>query len=291
MHPDPRQQAPPALDLQGVGRDFGRLRALDGIHLRVAAGERVALVGPSGAGKSTLLGLCNGTLHPSRGQRLILGEDPQALGPNALRALQRQVGSVHQRLDLVPNLSVAQNVLAGRLGRWSALFSLYSLVRPKDRDLRIAHAALQRVGIPEKLFARTEQLSTGQQQRVALARVLVQQPRLLLADEPTASVDPERGRDIMRLMTELSHDQGITLVVSLHTLDFAQQHFDRIVGLREGRLAFDAPSKEVSETMLEALYRLDEGNADESPLGNASADATSNATATATGDAPPGGVP
>lgn len=254
----------PVLEFSGAGLDFGSLTALADIDLRVETGQRVALVGPSGAGKSSLLGLAGGRLLPTRGRVCLLGADSASLGPRALARLQRRVGTVHQQLDIVGPLRVVHNVNAGHLGRWPVWKALVSLVSPRDTDLALE--ALERVGIPDKLWARAEQLSAGQQQRVAIARVLVQDPDLILADEPTASLDPERARDIMQLLEDLSRETGKTLVASLHSVEQARRHFDRVVGLRGGRLVFDTAAAALTARQLEDLYRLD-GRRGDAPSG------------------------
>ncbi len=241
-------------ELYDVHVQYGTFPALFGINLKIAAGERVALVGPSGAGKSTLLSLLNGSLFPSQGEVLAFGKALSHLSPRALRQIQRQIGTVYQQLHLVDNLQVIHNVNAGHLGHWSFTKAVLSLIWPQERQTAVK--ALAKVGIADKVYERTDKLSVGQQQRVAIARVLVQQPRAILADEPVASLDPERGRKILVLLRKLSQSTGKTLVTSLHTADFARDHFQRIVGLREGRLVFDVPTTAVTDDMLKALYRI-----------------------------------
>lgn len=241
--------------LTDISKHFGTLAALTGITLQIDAGERVALVGPSGAGKSTLLGLLNGTVQPSTGEIQVLGQPVARLRPNALRAVQRQVGTIYQQFHLVDNLLVVHNVNAGHLGRWSLGKALLSLFWPLD--VTRAHHALDQVGIPDKLYERTGQLSGGQQQRVALARVLVQDPVAILADEPISSIDPERSREIMNLLRDLSLQQRKTLVASLHDVDFALSHFERVIGLRQGQILFDLPADEVTSGLIESLYRIE----------------------------------
>ncbi|WP_017326622.1 phosphonate ABC transporter ATP-binding protein [Synechococcus sp. PCC 7336] len=248
---------PPICQLQNVNQRFGNVEALTGVSLRIAAGERVALIGPSGAGKSTLLGLLNGTVFPTTGTVTVLGRDLAQLGPQQLRQVQRSIGTVYQQFHLVGNLRAIHNVNAGHLGRWPGWKSLWSLIWPQE--VETAKLALERVGISEKLYERTDRLSGGQQQRLALARVLVQQPKLILADEPIASLDPERSREIVDLLRQLCVESGITLVTSLHAVEFARSHCDRIVGLRRGRIAFDCLAAEVSSQMLQDLYRLEGG--------------------------------
>ncbi|MFN2505273.1 MAG: phosphonate ABC transporter ATP-binding protein [Acidimicrobiales bacterium] len=241
--------------LRGVAVRFGALVALEGVDLDIRAGERVAVVGPSGAGKSTLLGVLNGTVQPSEGRVEALGQELSGLRPRQLRSVQRRIGAIHQQFDLVDSLRVVHNVNAGRLGEWSLARAAWSLLSPREVDR--VEAALARVGISEKLYERTNRLSGGQQQRVALARVLVQDPVAILADEPISSLDPARGREVMNLLRDLAVELGRTLVVSVHAFEYALSHFDRVVGLRSGRVLFDAPAAEVDAAMAEELYRID----------------------------------
>lgn len=248
----------PVFELRGVSKVFGHFHALRDIDLTIAEGEQVALVGPSGAGKSTLIALLNGTVSPSAGEVLVLGYNLSRLRSRQMRSVQGRIGTIYQQFYLADSLRVIHNVNAGHLGRWSLLKAVLSLVWPLEA--KTAAHALEQVGIPEKLYARTGQLSGGQQQRVALARVLVQDPQLILADEPVSSLDPERGREIMDLLRDLSRRSGKTLVTSVHAFHFAKSHFDRIVGLREGRIFFDCPSADVTDEMVDALYRIGDGN-------------------------------
>ncbi len=243
-----------AFQLEDVSKQFGELTAVSAVDLQIPQGQRVALVGPSGAGKSTLLGLLNGTHLPDRGRVCVLGHDLATLNTQQLRNTQQKIGTIYQQFHLVDNLAVVHNVNAGQLGRWSFWQAAWSLIRPLNTDA--AYEALIRVGIPEKLYERTGQLSGGQQQRVAIARVLVQNPDVILADEPIASLDPERAREIMNLLSELAQEMGKTLIVSVHAIEFAYSHFERIIGLRNGRVLFDAPATAVSPDMVRDLYQL-----------------------------------
>lgn len=245
----------PIFVLDRVSLNFGQFSALNDIRLKIYPGERVALVGSSGAGKSTLIRLLNGTLRPTQGEIQILGRSLRNLKQRKLRQVQRQIGTIYQQLHLVDNLRVIHNVNAGQLGRWSFLKALISLIVPLE--VETATKALTQVGIPEKLFDRTDRLSGGQQQRVAIARVLVQNPLVILADEPISSLDPELSREIMNLLQNLCQQANRTLVVSLHDVNFARSHCDRIIGLRKGRICFDAPVEAVTTDMLDRLYQLE----------------------------------
>ncbi|MEO5710485.1 MAG: ATP-binding cassette domain-containing protein [Nocardioidaceae bacterium] len=242
----------PVVRMGGAGRRFGSHQALVGVDLTVHAGERVALLGASGAGKSTLLALLNGSVTPTEGVVEVFGKELSALSSGALRSLQRGIGTISQRLDLIEQVRVLHNVNAGRLGTWSTTRAVTSLLwaRP-DEDVR---SALRRVGMEWALHERTERLSGGERQRVAIARLLVQQPGLILADEPVSSLDPARAAETLDLLRAPAQDS--TLIVSLHQPDLARQHCTRAVGLCDGRLVFDVPITELDDARLVELYAL-----------------------------------
>ena len=242
----------PIFELKRVSQQFGQFRALTNLNLQIYPGERVALVGASGAGKSTLIRLLNGTLLPSQGEVWVLGRNLARLSPCQLRQVQRRVGTVYQQFNLVNNLRVIHNVNAGHLGRWPLVKAAISLLFPLE--VETAAKALTQVGIPEKLYAPTEELSGGQQQRVALARVLVQNPEVILADEPISNLDKQLSQEIMDLLKDMSEAKGKTLVTSLHSLEFARSHCTRLVGLRQGQIAFDVSPAALSPTTIEELY-------------------------------------
>lgn len=244
----------PACRLEDVDRFHGGTAAVRGVSLTVAPGERVALVGPSGAGKTTLLRLLAGLSRPDRGAVTLHGRPLADLRPGG--ELTRLVGLMPQRLDLVPQLSVKHNVQAGLLGRWGLLRSLAALLLPLEQPRALE--AVARVGLSGRLHTRVGHLSGGEQQRVALARLLVQDPRVLLVDEPISSLDPARSDDLLELLTDLAGDGTRTVITSLHEPAFARRHFGRIVGLRDGTVVFDAPAAEVADADLAALYRLGE---------------------------------
>lgn len=244
----------PVFQLESVGKGFGDLTALENLTFDVRPGERLALVGPSGAGKSTLINLLNGSLGPTEGSLTLLGRRHAEMGSGDLRRVQRRIGTIYQQFHLVPNLRVLHNVNAGHLGDWPLSKAAISLLWPQE--VGRAKKALDRVGILEKLHARTSDLSGGQQQRVAIARVLLQDPEVILADEPIASLDPSHSRAIMDLLRDLSVETGTTLVVSLHSVEYAFSHCQRMIGLRAGRIVFDAVPGEVTPAMVDALYRI-----------------------------------
>ena len=243
--------------LDAVAKIYQGSAVLMPLSLEIRAGERVAVLGPSGSGKTTLLHLIGGVIQPDQGSVVLDGMHLADLGPG--RELASLVGAMHQQLDLVPHLSVIHNVMAGRLGYWSLWRSLISLVSAREKHL--AQNALERVGIPEKLYERTSRLSGGEQQRVAMARLLVQQPRVVLADEPVASLDPTRAEDLIQLLTNIVSESDKTLVASVHSIDLARKYFSRAIGLRNGEVQFDLPADRLNDEVLHHLYDLTEASA------------------------------
>jgi phosphonate transport system ATP-binding protein len=236
---------------------YGQTIAAERVTVQLQPGEALAIVGPSGAGKTTLLRLLNGSVRPTAGRVLVDGRALASMTPNELQRVRAAIGFIHQDLRLVPTLRVVQNVVAGRLGSESLITSLRHVFFTPTAIAAEAHAILDRVGIPEKLYERTDRLSGGQRQRVAIARALFQQPLAMLADEPVSSVDPARARDSVQLLTSISREYGLTLCVSLHTLELAREFFPRLVGMRHGRVVFDAPTASLTRAQFDSLYHLD----------------------------------
>ncbi|MFC3609291.1 phosphonate ABC transporter ATP-binding protein [Stutzerimonas tarimensis] len=226
--------------------------ALQDLNLKIAPGERVAIIGPSGAGKTTLLRLLATGLKPSAGQLRLLDTDPWALSGRARQRLRARIGLIHQAPPLPPRQRVVTAVLAGRLGRQSLARSLLSLIYPLDRHG--AREALGRLDLADKLFERCDQLSGGQLQRVGIARVLYQAPELILADEPVSAMDPVLADHTLGVLNREAARRGITLLASLHAVELALAHFPRVIGLRAGRVLFDCPSSDLGQAELAALY-------------------------------------
>lgn len=242
-----------SFELEGVGLTHaGGGIALRGVTLAARQGEAIALIGPSGAGKTTLLSVIGTALAPSQGRRSVLGDEVPASSAGAPRLLRARIGTVHQAPPIPPRQRVVTAVLAGRLGRWPAWKALASLLYPQDTAG--AREALARVQLADKLFARCDQLSGGQMQRVGIARVLYQQAELILADEPVAALDPALALSTVQLLVHEAAARGATLVASLHAVDLALACFARIVGIRDGAIAFDLPAAEVTQEHLRALY-------------------------------------
>jgi len=230
-------------------------RALHQIDLHIGKGEQVAIIGPSGAGKTSLLRLLGTGLMPGAGQVQVLNQETTALGRRALRQLRTRIGLIHQSPPLPPRQRVVTAVLAGRLGQWSLLRALVSLCYPLDAAG--AHAALEPLDLADKLFARCDQLSGGQLQRVGIARVLYQQAELLLADEPVSAMDPRLAEHTLGLLRQEATRRGVTLIASLHAVDLALRHFPRLIGLHDGCVLFDLPADDVSPTHMAQLYAND----------------------------------
>lgn len=243
--------------LDGVSLSYGAKSALNNVSFSLKRGESLALIGPSGSGKTSLFRLCLGMLKADEGSVYCQQKDIATLQPKDLRAMRSQLGFISQDFALVPNLSVLQNVLAGRLGSRSFLRSCRDFIAPTRSDIENVHSTLAAVGIADTIFKKVFRLSGGEQQRVAIARALFQKPIALIADEPVSSVDPARAEATLYLLKELSERHNLGLLVSLHDLDLARIFFPRLLGLRDGSLVFDCPTQDVSEEMLLSLYRIE----------------------------------
>jgi phosphonate transport system ATP-binding protein len=240
--------------LAGVTRTLGSTLALRGVDLAVAAGERVAVVGPSGAGKTTLFRVLNLGLRPDAGKYELDGSDTRALRGDDLRRARTRIATIHQQHDVVGRLTVLKNILAGRLGSWGWGPATRAWVWPAQSMIEEAAAVADRVGIADKLFERADRLSGGQQQRVAIARALFQNARVILADEPVASVDPALAEEIVALLVKSAQDDGRTLLVNLHQPELVRRHFARVVGVCGGRVAFDLPVGSVDDARLAEFF-------------------------------------
>jgi phosphonate transport system ATP-binding protein len=230
----------------------GAAPALQGLTLEVATGEQLAVIGPSGAGKTTLLQVLSCAMRPTAGHLQLEGIDPWTLPRRDLQRLRGRLFLAPQVPPLPPRQRVVTSVLAGRLPVMGLMASVRSLFYPSD--IPAAHAALERFDLADKLFERVDRLSGGERQRVGLARALLAPARVWLVDEPLSALDPTRSRQALVALVDEARLRGITLVATLHQVDRALAHFPRIVGLRDGRLAFDLPAAEVTREHLATLY-------------------------------------
>ncbi len=240
--------------LEGVTKTYrpGDAPALAGVSLQVAAGEVVAVLGPSGAGKSTLLRCLNGLVRTERGRIWVGGTEVTTLPASQLRQVRRRIGMIFQEFHLIDRLSVLENVLSGRLGRYSFCRGALHLWRPGD--VADARRLLGRVELAGLEGALARELSGGQRQRVAVARAMMQDPQILLGDEPVASLDPVTARAILELLVELSRERGLATLLSLHDVSLARAYATRAVGLRGGQVVYDGPVDGLSAEVLGRIY-------------------------------------
>ncbi len=226
--------------------------ALKGVDLEMPKGQVLALIGPSGAGKSTLIRCINRLVEPSNGKVWLDGVEVSSLGGRALRRMRRQMGMIFQEYALVERLTVMENVLSGRLGYvgfWRSYFRRFP-----QSDIDEAFRLLARVGLEDMIDKRADELSGGQRQRVGIARALIQDPQLLLVDEPTASLDPKTSRQIMRLICELCDERGLPAIINIHDVLLAKMFAQRIVGLQLGEIVYDGGPQGLTDEVLAQIY-------------------------------------
>lgn len=239
------------ISIQAVTKRFPNgFEALKGIHVAIKPGSFTIILGPSGAGKSTLLRLMNGLETPTSGSVRIGGE---VVNGKQLRRIRSKVAMVFQQFNLIDRLSVVTNVLTGRLAHRSWVGSVFYLFR--NEDMGIAQEALSRVALTDKAWNRADKLSGGQQQRVGIARALAQRPKIILADEPVASLDPVSSEEIMTLLRDICDRDGITMVVNLHQVELARRFADRIIGMNSGKIVFDGSPAQMTQTALHTIYQ------------------------------------
>ncbi len=242
-----------AVDITDLHKSFKEQKVLKGISLSLSEGSVTALLGINGSGKSTLLRSIGGMIPIDSGEVKILNTDISRLSKRDLRKFRRRVGFIFQKHNLVPRLSSLSNVLHGALGRAPFGRAWYHSLAPQElREEAFSH--LLRVGLGEHAAKQTRHLSGGQSQRVAIARALMQNPEIILADEPVASLDPEAGDNIMQLLRELSVEKGITLLFTTHHIEHALLYADRIIGLENGVVHFDGASDEFEAESLRRFY-------------------------------------
>jgi phosphonate transport system ATP-binding protein len=227
--------------------------ALRGVTTSVEGSETVAMIGPSGAGKSTFIRCVNRLTEPSGGEIDLDGTELTALGDDDLRAARRDIGMIFQEYNLIERLTVMENVLSGRLGYVSAWQAFRRSFPPAD--IERAYGILEQVGLDEMADKRVDELSGGQRQRVGIARAVIQEPKILLVDEPTSSLDPETSNTVMQLLTDIAADRSIPVLINIHEVNLALEHADRIVGLHDGELVFEGTPDDLDEAALDRVYR------------------------------------
>ncbi|TSO25651.1 phosphonate ABC transporter ATP-binding protein [Lactobacillus sp. LL6] len=243
----------PMIQLQDVRKvyDNGTVGLKD-INLTINKGEFVVIVGLSGAGKSTLLRSINRLQDITSGNILIDGKSITKAKGKELRLIRRDIGMIFQSFNLVKRSSVLRNVLSGRIAyypTWKSTFNLFT-----NEDKQKAYEALQRVDLAEKVYTRADELSGGQQQRVAIARVLTQDPKIILADEPTASLDPRTSKHVMKDLKMLNEEYGMTVIANLHSVELAREFGSRVIGVRKGEIVYDGKMSETPESVFKDIY-------------------------------------
>ena len=246
-------QARKGLVIRGLAKEYVPGKpVLRGIDLAIASEGITAIIGPSGTGKSTLIRCINRLVEPTAGEILLHGQDLAKLRGRALRLARRRIGMVFQEYNLVERLTVMENVLSGRLGYvplWRAWLRKYP-----EADIARAFELLDAVGLPEHATRRADALSGGQRQRVGIARALMQGPELLLADEPTSSLDPKTAVEVMELLARLTAAAGVPVIVNIHNVDLARRFASRIIGMSGGAVVFDGPPGDLRPSHLQQIY-------------------------------------
>lgn len=225
---------------------------LHGINLDIGQHEVVAIIGPSGTGKSTLIRCINRLVQPTAGEIWFQGQDLLTLSRRGLREARRQIGMVFQEYNLVERLTVMENILCGRLGYMSAWNAWWRRYHPQD--IEQAFALLEQVGLSGLEHQRADSLSGGQRQRVGIARAVMQHPKLLLADEPTSSLDPKTSVEVMQILVDMGQQLQIPIVINMHDVVLAQKFASRIIGMSGGSIVYDGAPGGLSESMLQAIY-------------------------------------
>lgn len=226
--------------------------ALDGVSLDVTGSEVVTIIGPSGAGKSTLLRCINRLTEPTDGRIWLDDTELTSLSESELRDARRDIGMIYQEYGLVERLSVMENVLSGRLGYVGNLAAFRR--KFPGEDISRAYEVLDRVGMAGHENDRADELSGGQRQRVGIARAILQRPKIMLADEPTSSLDPETSRAVMGLLSKIANDDDIPVLINIHEVELAREYADRIIGLRRGEVVFDGTAEELTNSAEETIY-------------------------------------
>jgi phosphonate transport system ATP-binding protein len=249
------------IKIQGLTKRYGSFTALSDINLSVAQGEFLVVLGPSGAGKSTLLRCINRLAEPTSGEITVCGQISSS-DSSSLRKLRCNVAMIFQHYNVVPRLTVLKNVLTGRLGSMPSILSWFQIFPKADID--IARQCLRRVELIDKAKLRTDTLSGGQKQRVGIARALAQNPKVILADEPVASLDPKTSRTVLNYLRQASDELGIAVICNLHQVDYAKEFAQRIVGVSAGRIVYDGPPEGLTEDILQLIYPEGESEEEQS---------------------------
>jgi phosphonate transport system ATP-binding protein len=254
-HPSEQSAATVALEVRNLRAGYAGREILKDISFKVETDDFFAIIGPSGAGKSTLIRCVNRLVEPTSGKVLFHGVDLLALDQTRLREARRNIGMIFQEFNLIERLSVMDNVLTGRLGYTGTLRSLMRMFTADD--IRQALALLDRVGLGEHVDKRADRLSGGQRQRVGIARALIQNPRLLLVDEPTSSLDPKISREVMGLIREIAREFHVPVLCNIHNVELATEFCTHVIGLQDGVKMFEGRPGELNARALQEIYAME----------------------------------
>lgn len=246
------------LEVKNLSKQYKQTKALSNVNFSVNEGEFVSIIGPSGAGKSTLLRCINRMVDANNGEIVFDGYDVMNLNKNELRKFRTNIGMIFQHYNLVYRLSVIENVLHGRLGYKSTIEGIIG--KYTEEEKKQAFDILVRLGLKDQVHKRCDELSGGQKQRVGIARSLVQNPKMILCDEPIASLDPNASKVIMDYLKDISQEKEITCLVNLHQVDVAIKYSDRIIGVNSGVVVFDGSPKELTNEKIYEIYGTEAGN-------------------------------
>lgn len=240
------------LSVKGLRKSYGNFEALHGIDVDFNPGEFVVLIGSSGAGKSTFIRCINRMIDPTSGSLVFDGVNMEKLRGRSLRRQRARIGMIFQHYNLIGRVNVIKNVMYGLLGQVSTFKSLLGLY--PEAEKRRAVALLDEIGLKEQMYKRADALSGGQMQRVGICRSLMQNPKLLLADEPIASLDPKSSDIVMDSLKRAAKERGLCCIVNLHQVDYARKYADRIIGMKAGEIVFDGTPSELTDTMVKEIY-------------------------------------
>ena len=244
----------PILEFQHVNKVYNNsTKALDDVSFSVEKGEFVSIIGPSGAGKSTILRCINRLIDATDGNIIYDGDDILSLGKRDLRRVRTKTGMIFQHYNLVDRLSVIENVLHGRLGQESAISGMLGSYSETEKEK--AFSILNELGLAEQAYKRCDALSGGQKQRVGIARAIMQEPKLILCDEPIASLDPKASKTIMDHLSQINQKQKITCIVNLHQVEVAMKYSQRILGVSSGKIVFDGTPEELTKKKIHEIYQ------------------------------------
>ena len=241
------------LKIENLSKSYNaQTQALADVNITLDKGEFVVVIGPSGAGKSTLIRCINRMIEPTEGKIVFDGTEITSMNNRQMRKVRTQIGMIFQNYNLIDRTSVRKNVLHGRLGQmsfWESVFGLY-----RQADVETAMHLLEQTGLAEQKYKRADELSGGQMQRVGICRSLIQNPKLILADEPIASLDPKSAEIVMEALYQMTTSRGLTCVVNLHQVDFAKKYATRIIGIKAGHVVYDGLPGDLTDAMIRSIY-------------------------------------